>query len=152
MRPERGQLLSAGCGLALLVLMFAFAWYGVDGIPGGSPTQRAVWTENGWDGLHVVRWLILLAALAAIAAPVLTAIHPERRLRNRSGQVILGLGLLCSLLLVARVLIDLPSAPAVPDQKLGALLGLCSALGIALGGWDSLMARRVRLATRSRAR
>ena len=48
--------------------------------------------------------------------------------------VLVTLGSLTSALLLYRVLIDLPQASRVIDQKLGAFLGLVCALGIALGG------------------
>jgi hypothetical protein len=140
MRIERGALLSAGSALALLVLMFAFAWYGVDGIPGSPSAHRVVWTENAWDALTVVRWVMLIAAAAALAAPLLQ-IYGSPRLSNRDiAGLVLALGALTSLLLIYRVLIELPSSSSVADQKIGAVLGLASALGIALGGWDAFAA------------
>jgi hypothetical protein len=54
------------------------------------------------------------------------------------------LGLLTALVLTYRVLIDLPSAPSVVDQKVGAYLGMLSAYGVALGGYHALRAARLR--------
>ena len=152
MRAARGELIGAACGVALLVLMFAFAWYEVDGIRGRPSARGAAATQNGWDGLTNVRWLMLVTALAAIAVPVLRSLRPELARRIPAPGVILGLAALTSLMLVIRVLIDLPSPPSVPDQKLGALLGLAAAIGIALGGWESMLAGRERRASRPRPR
>lgn len=40
-RLTHGELVAAASALALLVLMFAVAWFGVDGIPGASTTSSA---------------------------------------------------------------------------------------------------------------
>ncbi len=126
---RRGELVSSVGALALLVFMFVFAWYGVAGIPGRS---AVVSTEDGWHGLTIIRWLMLLTIAVALGA---------HRLRNGS-TFVAALGTLTALLLTYRVLIDLPSSQAVVDQKLGAYLALLSAFAIALGGYDSLRAQR----------
>lgn len=138
---DRGELVSAGFAVALLVLVFAFAWYGVDGLPtraGG----RAAWSENGWHALRVVRWLILVTSAACLGS---LAIHWRQRrhgARTSTAPALAALGLLTSLALIYRVLIALPSAAEVPDQKLGAVLAVFAALGIAVGSWDSVRAAR----------
>ncbi len=48
------------------------------------------------------------------------------------------------MLLTYRVLINLPSPSDVVDQKLGAVLGLVCAYGIAVGGFESIREQRVR--------
>ena len=58
--------------------------------------------------------------------------------------MVAGLGSLTSLLLIYRVLIVLPSGAKVIDQKLGACLALICALGIALGGYESIAEHRAR--------
>jgi len=49
-------------------------------------------------------------------------------------RLVAGLGSLTSALLIYRVLIELPAGAKVIDQKLGAVLGLGCAVGVALGG------------------
>jgi hypothetical protein len=142
---DRGEAISAGCALALLVLMFAFAWYGVDGLPARAGS-RVAGTEDAWSALSVVRWLMLLTIGASFAA---VAIHWRQRghgTRTSTAPFVALLGLFTSLVLAYRVLIELPSPARVPDQKLGALLGLLAALGIAIGGWDSVRGARRPLA------
>jgi hypothetical protein len=66
-----------------------------------------------------------------------------------------ALGTLTAVLLVYRVLIDLPNPSSVVDAKLGAFLGLLFAIGIALGGCESIREERLRRASieqRSRSR
>ena len=47
-----------------------------------------------------------------------------------------------ALLLIYRVLIALPAADRITDQKLGAVLGVVCALGIALGGRESMLEQK----------
>jgi hypothetical protein len=143
-----GELASAGCALALLILLLTTAWYGVAGVPDPTYARPAVsGTETGWDGLTYVRWLIVLTAIVAVGAVILRLTQREHGRQTDASRLVTGLGLLCSGLLIYRVLIVLPSPDKVLDQKLGALLGLACALGIALGGNESLVQRRSRPAT-----
>jgi hypothetical protein len=84
------------------------------------------------------------------------AIHFTQRKhgnQTETGLIITILGGATAALLVYRVLINLPASNKVVDQKLGALLGVLSAIGIAVGGFESLReerARARRLAQRAR--
>jgi hypothetical protein len=152
-KPRLGELISAGCALALLILLFATAWYGVAGVPDPTYARAAVsGTESGWDGLSVVRWVIVLTAIVAIGAVALRMSQRKHGRQTDASVVVTALGLLCAALLVYRVLIALPSPDKVIDQKLGALLGLACALGIALGGHESIVERRERPVTISHRR
>jgi hypothetical protein len=142
----RGELISAVSAALLLVLMFAVAWYGVDGIP-GRPDSRGGLTgaETGWEGLSVVRWMMLLTVALAFVA---VAVHVGRPARQAVAAVrlgLLGLSAVTALLVVVRVLIDLPSPQRVVDQKLGGVLGVAAALGIAFGAFDAVREQRERM-------
>lgn len=127
--------MSAGAALALLIVMFAFEWYGVDGIPGKSEVSTV---ENGWHGLTIVRWVMLLTIAVTLGSLLRNAARGEGRGRAATGAAIAGLGAVTSLLLIYRVLIDLPQPASVVDQKLGAYLGVLCALVIAAGGYEML--------------
>jgi hypothetical protein len=143
-----GELVSGGCALALLILLLVTAWYGVAGVPDPTYARPAVsGTETGWDALTGVRWVIVLTAIVAVGAIVLRISQREHGRQTDASRLVTGLGLLCSALLIYRVLIVLPSLDKVVDQKLGALLGLGCALGIALGGHEAILERRSRPAT-----
>jgi hypothetical protein len=147
-RPGVGELISAGCALALLILLLTTAWYGVAGVPDPTFARPAVsGTETGWSGLTDVRWVIVLTAVVALGAIGLRISQREHGRQTDASRLVTGLGLLCSALLIYRVLIMLPSPDKVLDQKLGALLGLGCAIGIALGGHESIVERRSRPAT-----
>jgi hypothetical protein len=147
---EPGDLLAALSATALLVLLFAFAWYGVDQPPGRADGAQRATAENGWHGLTDVRWLVLLSALGAIGAALLHLNQRGHGQRTNTGGVIALLGALTAALLTVRVLIDLPDPASVVDQKLGAYLGVLSAYGMALGGYAGLRASRLRAAAQRR--
>jgi hypothetical protein len=138
-RARRGELVCAGAAVLLLVFMFALAWFGVDGIPGRSELATS---ENAWHGLTDLRWLMLLTSFVAIGSLFLHASQRTHGAETDTSLAITVLGTATAGALAYRVLIDLPSSPSVVDQKLGAYLGLLSAVAIAIGGYDALRAAR----------
>jgi hypothetical protein len=139
-RHRNADIVSAASAVLLLAVMFALAWYGGDGIPGR--TSRLIYTENGWAALTLVRWLMLFTILAAVGSALLHLSQRSHGARTDTGLAIAFLGALTSGVLIYRVLIDLPSANQIVDQKLGAFLGVLCALGIAYGGLEALRAER----------
>jgi len=142
-RIYRGELTSAVAALLLAILMFATKWYGVAGVPDPSAARPAISTaENAWDGLSVVRWVMLVCILAALGSVIVHARQRSHGTRTDTSLAILGLGGLTFVLLFYRVLLVLPQASKVTDQKLGAVLGLTCALAITLGGVESVHEQR----------
>ncbi len=145
-RIRVGALVSATSALALLVIMFATEWYGVAGVPDPSAVRPAVSTaENAWHGLTITRWVLLATIVAAIGAVVLHASQRQHGNKTDTSLIVAALGALSSVLLIWRVLIVLPAASRITDQKLGAFLGLLCALGIAWGGYEAIREQRARV-------
>jgi hypothetical protein len=155
-RLRQGALITAGSAVALLVVMFAMEWYGVDELPGRVSAHRPLsHAENAWHGLTNVRWLMVLTIVVALGSVLLHGSQRAHGAKTNTGALVAVLGAITAVLLIDRVLIDLPSANAVVDQKLGAYLGVLSAVGIAFGGYESMVeerARRRRVAPASRTR
>jgi hypothetical protein len=143
-RLTHGELLSAASALLLTIAMFGLEWFGVDGIPGRTPSLAGA--ENAWHGLTLVRWVMLLTVAAALGSPLLHASQRSHGAATNTSLGVAALGTLTAALLVYRVLIDLPSSDQVVDQKLGAFIGVMCALGIALGGYESMREDRSRRA------
>ncbi len=139
-RIGHGELLSAASAVALLLVMFALEWFGLDGIPGR--TRSLAWAENGWQGLTLVRWVMAVTIVFAVGTPLLHATQRSHGAKTSTSLIVMGLGTVTSLLLIYRVLIDLPSSDQVVDQKLGAYVGILCALGIALGGYEAVRQER----------
>jgi hypothetical protein len=143
-----GELTSSVSAVLLLVLLFATEWFGVAGVPDPSAARPAVsGTESGWMGLSVVRWVVLVTALVAIGSLVLHASQRRHGTKTDTSRLVAGLGSLTFLLLIYRVLIHLPSGAKVIDQKLGAVLAIVCALGVALGGYESIAEHQARART-----
>jgi hypothetical protein len=144
-RVHVGELVSAVSALLLLILMFAVKWYGVAGVPDPSYARPAVsGAEDAWNALPGVRWILLAAILAAVGSVALHASQRRHGTKTDTSRVVATLGTIAALLLVYRVLIALPGGGTVIDQKLGAVLGLACALGIAWGGYESILEQRTR--------
>ena len=139
-----GEVIAGVSALLLLILMFAARWYGVAGVPGTSAHAQAVSTENAWSALAVVRWLMLLTVLAAAAALAVYLVHVSRSTLALIRLGVAALGSLTALLLTYRVLIDLPAPSDVVDQKLGAVLGVVCAYGMAIGAFEAIREQRAR--------
>lgn len=144
-RLNAGDLVASLSALLLLVFMFAFAWYGVDGVPGRSSQAGIATAEDAWSGLPVLRWLMLATILVVFGSVALHARSSSRPQIARARLAVLLLGSLTAALVAYRVLLSLPSPDWVVDQKLGAYLGVLSAAGIALGAYEAVREQRARL-------
>ena len=145
-RVTRGELISAVCALALLVLMFATAWFGVDRIPSAASTATgSAFAEDAWHGLTLIRWLMLMTVVAAFVTVAIHITQPARVALARIRLALLALATVTAGALIFRVLIVLPSPDRVVDQKLGGVLGMLASLGIAFGAYEAVREQRARL-------
>jgi hypothetical protein len=145
LRLRQGALISAGSALVLLVVMFATKWYGVDEIPGRVATRTQVThATNAWHSLSIVRWLMLVTIIIAVGTVLLHGSQRSHGSKTNTGALVAILGSITAAVLIYRVLIDLPSAGSVVDQKFGAIIGVVAAIGIAVGGYESMLEERER--------
>src|ERR1700738_2575198 len=142
-RLRRGELIAGLSAVALLVFMFLFKWYGLGGaVP--SDLVSAIGSrlhvptaQNAWHALTIVRWLMLVTIIAALALPLVQMTRRSPAVPVSLSVVVTVLGSVTAVVLVYRVLITLPGSDKFIDQKIGAFLGLVSAIGIAVGGFES---------------
>jgi hypothetical protein len=133
-----GAVLTLGGGVALLALMFATRWYGVVG-PGTGVNQSRIQGAVGlWSQLRIVRWLVLVTALVAAGSALVHVAQRASGAQWSLAPAIAVLGSVTSAALFYRVLVALPAPRSVVDAKIGAYLGLVSAVAIALGGIDAV--------------
>jgi hypothetical protein len=140
-RVHSGEVISASSALLLALTMFALEWFGKVGVPAlrRSGTTGA---ENAWNGMMLVRWLMLVTILFALGCVVLHARQRGHGTRTATGAPVAALGTLLAVFVAYRVLLVPPSADSVVDIKLGAFLGLLATIGIALGGLESAREER----------
>jgi hypothetical protein len=138
-RLRRGELIAAGSAVVLLAVLFVLKWYGVGGAIGAFAAQAGVSTSvNGWHALTILRWLMLLTIIAALVLAYLQASQRSPALPVSASVIVSVLGGLLTILLIYRVLINEPGPDNLVDQKVGAFIGLLSAVGITYGGYESM--------------
>jgi hypothetical protein len=120
---RRGEIVAGAAGLALLVILFALDWLRSAGI-----------NREGWSAVPVLRWLIVVAALSAVALAVAQATRPGPGLPVSLSVIATVLSALTVLLLVIRLLTTGATA------QLGAYLGLLAAITMTYGAFASLRA------------
>jgi hypothetical protein len=131
-RLRPGEIISGAGGVLLLVLLFGVPWYGVKSTVGRTTTI------TGWDALTTLRWLLLVTIVVAVALAYFQATRSAPAIPVTLSVILTALGLLSSLALIYRVLINVPGSDSVVDAKVGAYLGLAVALAILYGGYTSL--------------
>jgi hypothetical protein len=146
MKSLRGELVGAISALLLALDLVAFKWFeaarapAVPGVP--PPTLER---ESAWSTLGAIRWLLVVAILAAVALPAIYGIGRQRLSSALPAIVVTVLGAVLSALLCYRVLIALPDPSRVVDQTLWGVLAVLCSLGIALGGYDATTRVRTRI-------
>ena len=99
---------------------------------------------NAWHALTIVRWLMLVTIIVAVGTVLLHGSQRSHGTKTNTGPLVAVLGSITAAVVIYRVLIDLPSAGSVVDQKFGAIIGVLAAIGIALGGYESMLEERER--------
>ena len=99
---------------------------------------------NAWNSLSIVRWLMLATIVVAVGSVLLHGSQRTHGSKTNTGALVAVLGSVTAVVLIYRVLIDLPSAGSVVDQKFGAIIGVLAAVGIAIGGYESMLEERER--------
>ena len=131
-RLRPGEIIAAASAVLLLVFMFALPWYEVKPGPGVSSSL------NGWHGLAHTRWLLVPTIVAALALASFQATRRSPAIPVTLSVSVTVLALLSSLVLIYKVLINVPGPGALVHARAGAYLGLLSAIGMLYGGFASM--------------
>jgi hypothetical protein len=138
-RLRSGDRMIAVGAIALFIFMFFFKWFGIEVpaiVSAFVATSHVSTSANAWHTLEVIRWLLFITVLAALAWVVLQGLGRKLELPISLSAIVAGLGTLCTLLVLYRVLISHPFSHA--QVKIGAWLGLISCALIAYGGYRSM--------------
>jgi cytochrome b561 len=138
-RLRLGEKIAAAGAIALAVCMFGLPWYGLTGqLQRTLSNVGASTSVDGWNGLTINRWLMLVTILVALSLGVVQGLLRAPALPVSLSVIATVLGIITSLVLIDRVLIDTPfSSPSI-ETKFGAYLGLLSALVLTYGAGRSL--------------
>jgi hypothetical protein len=133
-----GEKIAGVAGVLLLLIMFIFDWFSYD-VGGGFADVSA--GGNAWDTMELIRWILLLAALAGIALAIVGAQATQPNMPVALSAITAGLGILGVIFVIIRII-------SPPDQGLGDLvdasrsigvfLGLIAVAGVAYGGWTAM--------------
>jgi hypothetical protein len=131
-RLRPGEIIAGASGVLLLVFMFVLPWYDVKSTLGVSTRL------NGWHALTHLRWLMIVTVIAALALAYFQAARRAPAIPVTLSVIVTVLALLTVLLLIYRVLINVPGGDGLVDVRAGAYLGLLSALALLYGGFASM--------------
>ncbi|MBV9005524.1 MAG: hypothetical protein JO181_12755 [Solirubrobacterales bacterium] len=138
-RLRRGEWIAGAGAVVLLASMFLLPWYRVTSGSGASGSQYLhPVTVDGWQALTTIRWLMLATIVASFALVYFQASRRAPAIPVAMSLIVTVLGTLTALVLIVRVLIDLPSLVGNVSTRAGAYVGLLSAIVIAGGGYASL--------------
>jgi cytochrome bd-type quinol oxidase subunit 2 len=132
-RLRSGEVIAALAAVILLIDLLAVSWYSVTGDGAVSAT--------GWEALSVLRWLIALTVVTALALAWFQAARRAPALPCSLSVIATVLGALTTLTLIWRVLVSLPGpdGPSLSIQAdAGAYVGLVSVLVLTVGALWSL--------------
>jgi hypothetical protein len=134
-RASQGEQIAGLSGVALILIMLLFAWYGLEGAPDEVNGIDAFDAYGDWLNL-----ILLATAFSGISLAMFGAAASRLRTPMSLSVVTAALGALSAVL----IFIFLLSTPSIsfgaPDdfdteRKIGVFLGLLAALGIAAGGY-----------------
>jgi len=139
-RLSQGERIAGLSGIALILIMFIFSWYGVD-VGGQSVPDSGA---NAWEAFSFIDIVLFVTVAAAIGLALISASQTEMGLPVAASAVVAGLGILSVILIFYRIIDtpgDVTAVSALLEQevdvtrKIGVWLGLIAAVGVAYGGW-----------------
>jgi hypothetical protein len=138
-RLRQGERIAAGSAVLLFIAMFFFKWFGIKGQLGGLINAAGFNASvNAWHGLTILRWLLLIAIIIALGTAFITATQRTTALPVAGSVMTAAAGILVSVLVLYRVVINHPGPDNIVGSKFGGYLGLLFCIGIAVGGWRSM--------------
>ena len=140
--------LPAIAGVALIVAMFAFDWFGpseavsrgfeeareIEELFGTPAVEVPDVSESGWEGLGIVKLVLVAAGLCGVVLTLVRMSSDPPVSRLAAAAVATGAGTLAT----AIVLYHLVNPPEDASREIGIFIGLVAAGGVAVGGWIAL--------------
>jgi hypothetical protein len=138
-RLRRPEIVAGVAAVVLLAAMFVLPWYGYKGDLAPLAARLGVSTSrDAWNSLSTTRWLMLLTIAAALALVYLQGTRPAPALPAAFSLFVALLGGLTALVLIYRVLINVPGPNDVVSRDAGGYVGLLASIAIGFAGYRSL--------------
>src|SRR3954451_4840562 len=134
-RLTQGEKIAGVSGIALILIMFIFKWFGLKAGVGGFSVEGS---RNAWCSYGFIDLVLFITVVAAVGLAALKASESEVGLPVAASAIVAGLGVLSVVLIIISIIS--PPDFGVGDisgvdhtRKIGVWLGLISAIGIAYG-------------------
>ena len=147
-RLSQGEKIAGASGIALILIMFIFDWFGLKFTGGAEAFGVSVeGSRNAWGSYGFIDIVLFLTVAAAIGLALISASQTEMGLPVAASAVVAGLGILSVILIFYRIIDtpgDVTAVSALLEQevdvtrKIGVWLGLIAAVGVAYGGWRAM--------------
>jgi hypothetical protein len=147
-RLTQGEKIAGVSGIALLLIMFIFKWFGLEigsvavpdfGVIGGGEETR-----NAFGSYGFIDIILFITVAAAIGLALISASQTEVGLPVAASAIVAGLGILSVVLIIISIIsppdfgVDLSGTGIDQTRKIGVWLGLIAAIGVAYGGWRAM--------------
>ena len=141
-RLTQGEKIAGVSGIALILIMFIFKWFGLEAsLPGFvAETSQNAWNAYGW----LLVLVLLVTGAAATGLALVKASQTDVGLPVALSAIVAGLGAVTVLIIVISI-ISPPNIAGVDladgidkTRKIGVWLGLIAAIGVAYGGWRAM--------------
>jgi hypothetical protein len=139
-RLTQGEKIAGVSGIALILIMFIFKWFGLKAGVAGFSVEGS---RNAWGSYGFIDIVLFITVVAAVGLALISASETEVGLPVAASAVVAGLGILSVVLIIISI-ISPPDFGAGDisgiDQtrKIGVWLGLIAAIGVAYGGWRAM--------------
>ena len=148
-RLNQGEMIAAVSAAVLLLIMFAFSWFGLGGDLADQASDAGFDTgANAWESFSIIDIVLLITILVAVGGAVMTANAQNVDTPVAISAITAALGIISVLLILFRLISPPDLINSVFDEaegadvdisrKIGAFLGLIAAAGIAYGGWRAM--------------
>src|SRR5256885_13689461 len=99
-RLTQGEKIAGVSGIALILIMFIFDWYGVE-VGGQSVPGSGV---NAWEAFSFVDIVLFITGVAAVGLVLIRASETDVGLPVATSAVVAGLGILSVILILYRII------------------------------------------------
>jgi|GraSoiStandDraft_16_1057320.scaffolds.fasta_scaffold1072530_1 hypothetical protein len=146
-RLTQGEKIAGVSGIALILIMFIFKWFGLKFTAGaaGLGSVSIEGSENAW---HAYGWFIVLVLLvtgfAAIGLAAIKASETEVGLPVAASAIVAGLGAISVIIIIISIIsppdlgVSVSGGGVDHTRKIGVFLGLIAAAGLTYGGWRAM--------------
>jgi hypothetical protein len=140
-RLTQGEKIAGVSGIALLLIMFIFDWFGLKADVAGFTAEGS---RNAWGSYGFIDIVLFITVAAAVGLALISASQTEVGLPVAASAVVAGLGILSVVLIIISIIsppdfgVDLSGSGIDHTRKIGVWLGLIAAIGVAYGGWRAM--------------